>query len=84
MAAGAVGRRQFALVHQVLDAGVAIHAVEHGMDGFLKSVGRKKQRDDFPIHLAGRGRIQMAVEAVGVFEFLRGIHGKQAQAKADK
>jgi hypothetical protein len=26
----------------------------------------------------------MAVEAVGVFEFVRGIHGEQVQAKAEK
>ena len=82
MASVTVRRRQFALMHQVLDAGVAIHTVEHGMDGFLKGVGRKKQRNDFPVHLAGRGRVQVAVEAVGVFEFVRGIRGEQTQAKA--
>src|ERR1017187_10442590 len=84
MAAGAIRRRQFALMHQVLDAGVAIHTVEHGMNGFLKGVGRKKQRNDFPVHLAGGGGIQMAVETIGVLEFLRGIHGEQAQAKANQ
>ena len=84
MAAGAIRRWQFALVHQVLDAGVAIHTVEHGMNGFLKGVGRKKQRNDFPVHLAGGGGIQMAVETIGVLEFLGRAGGKQAQAKADK
>jgi hypothetical protein len=54
------------------------------MDGFLKRVGWEKQRNDFSVHLAGRGRVQVAVKAVGVFEFVRGIHGEQAQTKAEK
>jgi hypothetical protein len=71
-------------VDEFLDAGVAVRAIEHGMDGFLKGVGRKKQRNDLSVHLAGRGRVQVAVEAVGVFEFLRGGGGEQSQAKADQ
>ena len=78
MAAGTVGRRQLALMHQVFDARVAIHTIEHGMDGFLKGVGRKKQWNDFPVHLAGCGRVQVAVEAVRIGQLGDGVGGRQS------
>jgi len=57
-------------VDKFLDAVVAVRAIEHGMDGFLKGVGRKESGTIFPSTLRVVA-VQVAVEAVGVFEFLR-------------
>ena len=78
MTAGTIGRRQLAFVNQILDAVVAIDAVQAGMDGFLEGLGREQEGDVFAIDLAGGGGVEMAAEAIVVLEFLGGGGSEEA------
>jgi len=90
MASGAVGRRQFGVVDEFLDAGVAVRAIEHGMDGPGEAVGGKDgERDGFAIHLPAVGRVGVAIQAIGVRQFFDGVGGGESrrcewQAKQDE
>lgn len=55
-------------MHQILDALVAIDAIQRGVQRFIERVGRKYQGDDLVAHFASRGRIKVAIKAVGVGE----------------
>ena len=72
MTARTVWRRQFAGVNEVLDAFVAIDAIQPGVQRLVEAVRREDQREDFIAHLARRGGIKMAIEAISVGELLRG------------
>lgn len=76
MAANAGRRRKLVRMNEVFDTRVAINAIEFGVDGFLKAVGGKDQRDNFAIYLAGGGGIEVAIEAIGVGELFGGAEGE--------
>ena len=71
VAARTIRRRQFAFVNQILDAFVAINAIELGVDGFIETVRWKYQRNDFIADGACGFRIEMAIETIAVREFIR-------------
>lgn len=53
-------------MHEVLDALVAINAIQFGVDGIVKRVGGKEQGNDIGAGSARGGGIEMAIEAIGV------------------
>ena len=68
----AIRGRQFARMHEVLNALMTIDAIELGVDGLRERVGRKDQGNNLAVDFAGGRRIQVAVEAVAVLESLGG------------
>jgi hypothetical protein len=66
MASEAIWWRQLVWMHQILDAGVAIDAIELCMNRLFKGVGGKQKGNGLPIHLSAGGRIEMAVQTVGI------------------
>ena len=68
VATGAIGRRQLAFMHEVLDAFMAIDTIEAGVNGLGKGIRRKNEGNDLAIHLACGGWIEMTIEAIAVFE----------------
>ncbi len=78
--AGAVRRRHDFVVHHLLDAVVAVNAVQLAVDGLGKTVGGK-QRHRFGMAIDGalvRG-VGVAVEAVGVFQLVRREDSRRQQ-----
>ena len=55
-------------MHQILDALVAVGAIQRGVQRFIERVGRKYQGDDLVAHFVCRGRIKVAFKAVGIGE----------------
>ena len=67
VARGTLRFGQFALVDQLLDAGVAIDAGQFAMDGGEEGVRRKDRHGDgFPLHLPAVGGITVAVKAIRI------------------
>jgi hypothetical protein len=70
MAAAAIRRRQFAFVHHVLDADMAINAVQRAVHRPVERIGGHQQRNRLAIHLPCRRGIEMTFEAIGIRDFL--------------
>ena len=86
MAMGAVGRRQSGIVDKFLDASMAIRAMQFGVDRAVKAIGGEHgQRDVFAIHGAGRSRVGMTIQAIGVGQLIVRAGDEEAgeQAKED-
>ncbi len=72
---GAIGRRQRAVVDEVFDIIVAIHAGELRVNRLLKGVRRENQRFDLPVdHARGVG-IEMAGQTITVGKLFGRVGG---------
>ena len=66
------GWRQLAFVDQILDALMAIYAIQGAVNGFVEVVRGKQQRNDIRSHRTRGAGIQMAIQTISVGEFIRG------------
>ena len=70
MAAGAVRRRDIFVVLHLLDAVVTVNAIQLAVDRLRKTVrGKKRHRLRMTVDHALVGRISVAVETVGAFQY---------------
>jgi hypothetical protein len=71
MAMRTIRRRQTGIVNQFLDAGMTICATQFGVDGRIEIVRREnRQWNVFAIHHPASCAIAMAIEAVGIGQFI--------------
>ena len=68
-------------MNEVFDALVAVNAIQSGVNGLVEGVGREEQGNDVRANGPGGGRIEMAIEAVCVGEFLGGHRRQQGTAR---
>jgi hypothetical protein len=79
-----IGRRQTGIVNQFLHAGVAIGATEFGVNGQKKTVrGENGERDVFAIDHACGGGVGVAIETVGIGQFIVGTGESETGVKAN-
>ena len=72
MAAGTIRRRRIFVVLHLLDAVMAINAVQRAVDGFGKTIRRKQRHGDgMAVDHFLVGGIGVAIETVGAFQLVR-------------